>query len=266
MPVPIVLTEAPVTVEIEARLLARYPAPVQIIVKNMPEGADYVVVGVTGEFEWPVNAGAGVSNGEQVVLIDLIPPINTPVQYQVTVAGESYLSDPITVVVEGDFIAQTLNADAHVVPLTVVDGSFSRDYGTRQATFQIPGRRRPVVRFDTLTDGTGSITLTTDRAGSRELLAVLQSGRPVVFRQNGIRDLEPVETVLVTDVKSTSLIDDLRQWDLSYMPVDNPEPGVASVVYTWSDLDSYYEGRTWADLDAEWAERTWDEFDAFEWQ
>lgn len=265
MPVPIVLTEAPVTVEIVATLLSRFPAPVQIVVTNMPDGADFVVTGVAGEFVWPVNAGVGVSDGEQVVLIDLVPPVNTPVQYRVTVAGETYLSNPVTVTIPGDFIAQTLDASAHVIPLSVNDGGFERDYGTRQAVFQIPGRRRPVVRFDSLTDGGSSVQVTTDRQGSRELVEVLESGGPVVFRQTGIRDLEPVETVLVTDVKSVSEIDDLRTWTLGYTFVDNPEPAVAAVVYTWDDFDMVYAGRTWADLDSEWSGRTWADFDTEEW-
>ncbi len=265
MPVPIVLTEAPVTVEIVATLLSRFPAPVQIIVTNMPEGADYVVTGVAGEFVWPVNAGVGVSDGGQVALIDLVPPVNTPVQYQVAVAGETYLSNPVTVTIPGGFIAQTLNGNAHVIPLSVNDGGFERDYPTRQAVFQIPGRRRPVVRFDLLGDGGSSIQVTTDRTGSQQLVDVLRSGGPVVFRQSGIRDLDPVAIVLVSDVKSVSEIDDLRTWTLGYTFIDNPEPGVASVVYTWDDFDAYYAGRTWSDFDAEWDGLTWDDFDVEEW-
>lgn len=265
MPVPIVLTEAPITVQIVAALLSRFPAPVQLVITNMPEGAEFVVTGVAGEFVWPVNAGRGVSNGEQVVLIDLVPPVNTPVRYQVTVAGETYLSNPVTVTIPGDFIAQTLAGGAFAIPLSVNDGGFERDYPTRTAVFQIPGRRRPVVRFDTVTDGGSSVQVTTDREGSRELVEVLESGGPVVFRQTGVRDLELVETVIVTDVKSVSEIDDLRTWTLGYTFVDNPEPAVASVVYTWEDFDRVYAGRTWSDFDSEWSGRTWADFDTEEW-
>ncbi|WP_405373432.1 MULTISPECIES: hypothetical protein [unclassified Microbacterium] len=265
MAFPIVLSEAPAGVQITATLLSRYPAPVQVVLTNMPVGAEYVVEGTAGGFVWPVNAGTGVSTGEQVVLIDLVPPINTEVIYTLTVAGETYQSNPVIVEVLGDFILQTLDADLTVVPLTVADGGFERDYGIRQATFSIPGRARPVVRYDSLTDGTGSLSLTTDAAQSEALIDVLESGAPVVYRQNGIRDLPLVEVVLFSSIKSTSLIDDLRSWDLAYILTDNPEPGVAAVVYTWDDFDAVHEDETWAVFDSEWAGRTWDEFDRHEW-
>lgn len=251
-------------VTIQATLLsAAAPQPVQVVADGITSGLEYTITGSTGDFTWTVNAGEGVSTGGQIVLVDLRAPINTPIVYTVTVLGVPVDSDPVTVTVAGDFLLQTLDGLA-AIPLTVEDGGFDREYGIRQNVFNIPGRRRPVARYDTTTEGSGAVNLTTDRPGTERLEEVLTGG-PVVFRQVGIRDLPPVETIMVTSLKSTSPIDDIRQWALSYMLIDNPEPGVPSVAFSWDDFDTIYAAETWTTFDAEWASETWNDFDAYDW-
>lgn len=244
---------------------AAVPAPVILVVTGVGAGVAYRIHGTTDQgFEWDVNGGTGVGDGNQITLGDILTPVNVPVTYMVTTSLG--LSVAGAIVVPGpEFLLQTLDGRTTVTVMAVTDGTFDREYSSRVSVFNVPGRSRPVTRYDTLQDGTGSMSLATVPAQTKALEDILRAGWPLVYRQSRIRDLAPVDIIQFTGIKSSSPIDEYRTWELTYQLVDHPQTAVAAVVASWDVFDQVYAGATWSAFDAEWASGTWDAFDAYDW-
>ncbi|MEV5042698.1 hypothetical protein [Microbacterium sp. LMI1x-1-1.1] len=244
---------------------AAVPAPVILVVTGVGAGVAYRIHGTTDQgFEWDVNGGSGVGYGNQITLGDILTPVNVPVTYMVTTSAGFSVAGAITVP-GPEFLLQSLDGRTTVTVLAVTDGTFDREYSTRVSAFNIPGRARPVTRYDMVQDGTGSLTLATVGAQTKALEALLRPGWPLVYRQSGIRDLDPVDVVQFTAVKTASPDGPYRTWELTYQLLDHPQSAVAAVVASWDVFDQVYSGATWNSFDTEWASGTWDAFDAYDW-
>lgn len=246
------------------------PSPVQIVALDMPSGEPFVIVGQSATGTWSVPGGVGVGDGSQVVLIDNRAPLNTPVTYVLTVAGETFETATVTVEFSGASVLQSLDGQT-VVPVRVRDTGDQRDLATRTVAFDVPGRRRPPVRWSTAGDGGGAWLLETFGPDSGLMSELLSTGRPVVLRTSGLTpSMEPVSLAIVTGASSSigpvgSAYGDGRRWALSYLLVGDPEPGTALSAWTWDDFDEAMSSLTWDDFDAMFATSTWNDFDTYDW-
>lgn len=268
-----VLVDAP---SVEATLVASGdPRPVQIVVNGVSTGQSVTVVAVAGGAESSVPGGVIVSApGGQIVLVDNRAPLNTPVYYSVLIDGQTYVSNEVTISYPGQQVMQSLDGRT-VVDFVWMENGLPQEPLVRAAAFNVPGRRRPPVRFAAGGAGGGSVVIRTTREHSNGVRALLESGRPVVVRTDGrVRDFPAAELVLPTGGSSV-LWDALapsgdemssdRVWSIPYLLVDDPEPGVALSAFTWDDFDLAMTGRTWDDFDGIFAASTWDEFDTYDW-
>lgn len=250
-------------------LASTTPSSVQIIVNGMTSGDAFYVTGHADGHSWPVQGGQGIADGLQLILTDSRAPWGGPISYQVTIDGQSEESTPITIGdPDVDAVLQSLSGDI-VVPVGIATVTDPRTYSSRQATFGVPRRSDVVRRHDVLSSASGPLKVETltreDTAAMRELLA---TGAPIVRRQRvGLRDLEPVQIISVTDPSEelVGAVGVLRMWSLPYTVLGDPEPGTPLALFSWDDFDAVYAGSSWDDFDAEWAGSSWDEFDAEDW-
>lgn len=245
------------------------PQPVQVVVAGMTAGQAFTVAQTDAWGSRGVSGGQGVATGEQVILIDRRAPLNIPIHYAVTTAGTVTTSAPITVPYGRPVLIQSLDG------LTLVDfvwrsNGLPSEPVIRSHTFDVAGRDRPPVRFVAGGDGGGALEVRTDRANSEKLHTLLKRGRPLVVRTNGtIRDFPPAEIIAPQPGAASRLWDSVsngqmgtdRVWTVPYILVDDPEPSVAQVAFTWDYVDAL--GLTWDEFDA--LALTGDQVDAYNW-
>ncbi len=101
---------------------------------------------------------------------------------------------------------------------------------------------------------------------------LLKSGRPLVLRTDGILPfMDAVELILPTRGSHqisgpATVYGDTRRWAISYLLVDDPEPGTPLSAFIWDDFDAAMSSLTWDQFDALFAASTWDEFDTYDWK
>lgn len=250
------------------------PQAVQVTVTGVPSGVSVLIEGTTGDGSaWAVPGGERVSDGGQILLTDNRTALNTPIVYRLTAAGVTYTSAPLTVVYDGGVaVMQSLNGQT-TVEFVWRENDLPNDPAVYSRSFDVPGRQRPPVRIAPGGDGAGALSIRTDRHNTEQLRALLRAGAPVVVRTDGqVRDFPAVDIVLITGapnelwrvVTAQGMSTD-RVWSLSYLLVDDPEPGTALSAFTWDDFDAAMASRTWDDFDALFASSTWDQFDAYDW-
>lgn len=264
-------------VSISASLVttAGSPPPVQIVLGDVPSGAEYVVTGNTGGgSSWSVPGGSGVGDGGQIVLVDNRSALNTPVTYSVVVQGVTYSAPAVTVAHDGRAVLQSLDGLTSVDFVWLSNG-LPREPQINAATFNVPGRRRPPVRFARGGDGGGDLLIRADRENGAAIGDLLRSGRPVLVRTDGtMRDWPAVELVLLVSAPSrlweaveAGQLSTQRVWSLSFLFVDDPEPSRALSAWTWDDFDEAADASfsTWDAFDALFTGATWNDFDTTEW-
>lgn len=249
------------------------PPPVQIVIGDVPNGAEYVVTGNTGAgSSWPVPGGTGVGDGGQVVLVDNRSALNVPVTYSVVVQGVTYSAAPVTVAHDGNCALQSLDSQT-IVPVKLHDNLDPRSLEVRAAAFSVPGRLRPPIRYATGGYGGGELQVTTTNEATAALRSLVLSGRPVLIRTDGSTPLEnAVELILPTRADYAvgavaEVYGDSRRWSIPFLFVDDPEPSRALSAWTWDDFDEAADVSfpTWDDFDDLFAGSTWNDFDTTEW-
>lgn len=245
------------------------PAFAQVVVTGLTADDVYTVTGHAGDHEWAVQGGSGISDGEQLVLVDSRVPWGGEVVYRVTVGETVTESDPFELTDPGVWcVFQTLTGD-QMVAVEVVTFTDPRTARSRRAFFAVAGRRSPVVRHDVRDSPTGPLTVETDSAATtRALRALLASGAPLVRRQTiGLRDIAPVQIITVGDVTEelVGAVGELRTWSMPWAEIDDPEPDTVLFLFEWDDFDTVYGSSTWNGFDAEWAGSDWDTFDRENW-
>lgn len=249
------------------------PQAVQVVVTGVAAGVGVLVEGTTGDGStWGVPGGDRVSDGGQIVLTDTRSALNTPVTYRLTTDGSVFTSAPLTVAYDGQAVLQSLDGQT-TVEFVWRENGLPQEPEIAAVAFSVPGRQRPPVRFVPAGDGGGSLSIRTSRVNSERLTSLIRAGRPVVMRTDGaVRDFPAVELLLLTSVSSelwpvvtAQGMSTDRVWSLSYLLVDDPEPGSAITAFTWDDFDAAMEGRTWDDFDALFDASTWNDFDTYDW-
>lgn len=281
---------------IAATLLPGSSYKVQIVVDEAPIGESWTVTGhvggytegtlpgddvlpgddflpadsvfTDGSWSWTVPGGTGVGEGEQVVLTDIRAPGNVPVTYRFTSESGVEASNVVVVPFLHDIVLQTGDG------LAAVDVELSADslgigWEPQVSQFRVPGRSRPVVRFDVLGDSGAQFRVKVPMVQTPELRRVLTSGAPIVYRfgaAEGSFDLDPVGVVSVVRVENDPVpTADLRFWSLGYVPVDDPFADVRLGASPWSSFDEAFTGRPWSDLDLMFDGLEWDALDRQVW-
>lgn len=249
------------------------PPPVQVVLTDVPDGAEYVVTGSTGAgSSWPVPGGTGVGTGGQIALVDNRSALNTPVTYSAVVQGVTYSADPVVVQHDGSCVLQSLDSQT-VIPVKLHDNLDPRSLEIRAVAFSVPGRRRPPVRYAMGGYGGGELQVTTSNSASADLRELILSGRPILIRTDGSTPLEnAVEIVQPTRADyavgtAVQSYGDSRRWSIPFLYVDDPEPSRVLSAWTWDDFDeaALVSFPTWDAFDALFAGQTWDDFDTTDW-
>lgn len=268
---PGVLVDVPVVVV--TLVGASSPQVVQIAVSGLTPGQTVTVTGSAAGATWQVRGGAIVADAGQVILTDVLAPLNVPITYTATVDDITVAADPVTIPYADRYVLQSLDGRT-VIPFVLVSNGLPREVAMRSQAFDVPGRSTPVVRWDTDGGDSGQVVIRTDVSGTQVLRTHLrESGPLLVMRTDGsVRDLPPAEhwllrsaTRAMWDAVEGDQMSRDRLWSLSYDVIDDPEPSVIVAVSTWDDFDEVYADSTWDDFDAEWAGGTWDEFDRTDW-
>jgi hypothetical protein len=241
----------------------------QVVVQGMTDGDEFVVEGTADIHSWLVQGGMGVSDGEQLVLVDTRVPWGGPVTYRVTIGAASYDASPLTVTYDGPGVCVFQSLDgSQVVPVEVATFTDPKTFRTRRAFFTVSGRRDEPMRHDKVGLPERPLQVETSGNASADLERLLVSGAPIVRRQAlGQRDIAPVQIISVGDfsLELVGAVGDLRVWSLPTKEMGLPEPGTVLFIFEWDDFDAVYAALTWDQFDAEWAGKTWDQFDATDW-
>lgn len=259
---PILSDPSVVPSKITATVLQDDRVAVAVDTSALTAGQDFRVTGSTPDgFTWQVRGGLGQVAGGQLLLIDALAPLNTPLVYTYASGQVSYSS--VAVSLPSTRLNRLTSLDGLITANLrwMVDGA-RRGKTTRAAVFPIPGVEFPAVRYDRATAGGGRITASTAGADTATLDALVDSGRAVSLRlAQPIHGIPLVCHLVIQDAPNylPSAGRDVRQWDLSYLLVADPEPGTLIPVTTWDEWDAFEAGRTWADVDADGL--TWDEDD-----
>ena len=270
----------------------QWPQLVQVVVDEAPVGEEWRLIGTVGEFtpglapdvsllpsegilpldsefvsggySWVVPGGAGVGDGGQLVLVDNLSPGNVPYVYTFVSGSGVVTSNLVTVPFRRDIVLQTLDGQA-AVDVELSEGSLDLEWPTNVTSFRVPGRARPVVRYDVLGDVVSSFRVKVPMGETADLRRVLTSGAPIVYRfgaAEGSFDLAPVGVIGVKSVSSEAVpTADLRFWTLGYELIDNPLADVRLGAFTWGDFDEVFAGRPWSDFDAAFVGLPWSSFD-----
>ena len=255
---------------IQANLLAGTPERVQIVIPgaDLPAGAAWSLAWEVNGFTGTPRGGYGVGAGEQVVIVDAACPVGAPVTYTLHVGGAVSSSVTVTRTFGGGSILADLSAEA-IVGFGWY-GDDSREGTRRVHVSDVPGSRRPPMRYAPPGDGGGSLTAVTTRPATDGLRRLLASGEPLLLLHNLADcqipgcDVPPSEMVYVTsdgNARTGAVAAAERAWALSYLLAADPEPGWREPTSTWDSFDA--AALTWDQLDA--MALTWDEFDRTDW-
>jgi len=278
---------------VTASLIAgQSPQLVQIVVDDIPDGAEWVLTGAVGEYtpgltpgddllpsedtlpydseftpggySWTVPGGYGVGDGGQVVLVDNRTPGNVPFVYTLTVTGGVESSNAVEVPFPTDMVLQSLDGQ-RTLPVELLDGSLDVELPVNAALFRIPGRARPVTRFDVLGDVVSTFKVMVPVEDSARFRALIASGEPVLYRLGAsVMDFDPVSVMQLTSVSSVGYSNEgLRVWDLGYALVDDPYADVRLGAFTWDQFDDAFA--TWGQFDAAFTGLSWDDMDRTDW-
>lgn len=271
------------------------PQLVQIVIDEIPDGAGWTLTGevggytdglilgdglvpdadllpadsefTAGSYSWVVPGGSGVGDGGQVVLVDNRSPGNVPYRYTLHLDSGLESSNSVTVPFANDIVLQTLDGQS-TVDVELLADSLGMELPTNLSTFRIPGRPRPVVRYDVLSDITSQFVVKVPMASTADFRKVISSGAPIVYRFGDTSfDLDPVGVVALTSVSSEPHPTvDLRFWSLGYVLIDDPDADVRLGAFTWDVFDDALSGADWDDgFDARFVGLDWDHFDTVDW-
>lgn len=230
------------------------------------DAAPLLVWGEADGVTWWVRGGRGgrvVLPGEVLTLLDPLAPLNTAIIYTVQVGSDT---DSVAGyrAYAGWHAITDLNGRGLVDFFRLDDGD-ARTATIRQAQFTIPGRDRPVIRYETATDGGTNWEGRTTGVDTTRMRDLIHVGAPVILLHNRARcpldpcDLEGAEIALITssaDKVTGNRLEAEREWSLSFTFADDPFADVITPLSTVADFDAYWAGRTVGEHDVEWGSRT----------
>ena len=249
------------------------PPLVQIVISATPTGEAWELTGSGGGIAWTVPGGAGVGDGQSLVLADNRAPLNTPVMYTLAWAGGSQSSSPVTVPTVGDVDVVLQSLDGQVkLPGRLQDGTQALRQDPGVSLYRVPGRRSSVSRYAASGVAFGSLIFRCGISDTETMDRLLESSAPVLVRYaSKAMDLPLVQVVHFTGISSTAhLVAGFREWELPYVPVDDPFMDQRIGAFTWDYTDALQvQGSTIirdaVAMEAALAGLTGDQTDAFDW-
>ena len=245
------------------------PKPVQVVVAGLTVGpAVTVTASWSGGASVVRGADGLVATSTQLVLADVMVPINVPVTYTAVQGASSGASGAITVPWPERYVLHALDGSGAVTFMGEHSGD-PRGVGIRSSAYYVAGRVTPVTRFDATTTDTGSWMVITQGDATTALRDLLADGAPIVLRTDGtVSDLPAVavvQTLGASNALLTGVLTD-RRWSLAWAEVDDPDADDVLTLATFEDFDTVYAGLTFAAFDAEWAGQTFADFDVEDWR
>lgn len=246
------------------------PQLVQITVSATASGVPWVISGSAGGSSWVVPGGEGVGDGLPVTLVDNRTPLSGPITYTYTPAtGSPQVALPVTVMSVYDLVIQTLDGQA-AVGFDMLDDSGSIELAPSHAVFNVPNRRRPVIRYAVTGDGGGSLRVGAEKTSTDAFRELLAAGAPVLIRRSVTMDddMPLVFVALLRSIASGEYAYDIgyREWELPFLYVDDPYLDLRLGAFSWDNgFDAELAGRSWNTFDTNFASRSWDAFDSIDW-
>jgi len=243
------------------------PPLVQVVVDDAPDGEAWTLTGSAAGTTWTVPGGVGIGEGDQVSRTDNLAPGNVPVVYTFTSTSVIESSTPVIVPFGKRAVLQTLDGQ-RTLQVDLRMGSDAINLPTSIASFRIPGRSRPVHRYDVLGDVVSELRILVPLSQTKQFRELLASGAPIVYRfGEPVVDLDLVGVIALSRVSSTEVLyaRQERAWDLQYEISDHPLQDVPVGAFSWDVFDAAFAGAEWDDgFDQTFATLTWDQFDTFD--
>ncbi len=232
------------------------PQLVQVAVSGLTAGQVVAVTGSAAGSTWGVRGGDVVATGDQLILSDILAPVNVPVTYTVTVDGTPFLSDPVTVpYVQGRNVLQSIDGRT-VIPFAWHDTGDEREIFLRSQAYDVAGRSDGgPVRWDVAAGEGGSMRARMSSSATQTLRTHLFTQGPllVLRTDGGMRDFPTAQYLRLTRV-SRVLFDFVdgnpeRLWDLAFTVHGDPDPTAQVRGSTADDFDRVYASSTWGELE-----------------
>ena len=245
------------------------PKPVQVAVSGLTVGPAVTVTASWAGGSSVVRGADGVAaTSTQLVLADVMVPINTPVTYTAVQGASSGASGAITVPWSERYVLHALDGSGAVTFMGEYTGD-QRGVGIRSSAYYPAGRTSPVTRYDATTTDTGSWLVVTQGSATDALRDLLADGAPIVLRTDGaVSDLPAVavvQTMGASHALLTGMLTD-RRWSLAWAEVDDPDADDVLILATFEDFNTVYAGLTFADFNTEWAGLTFADFNVEDWR
>lgn len=240
----------------------------QVVVDVTPQDVAWTLEGSIGDYTWQVPGGAGIGDGQQLSLVDNRAPGNRTIVYRFT-AGATVQTTTLVggVPFPGDCIIQTLNGST-AVGVTPLWEFLHGEYESRQASFTVPNRRRPVVRYDVTSDLSGVLPFMAEMSQTPQIEAMLASGQPLMWRLGRhVFDLPQTAAFTYSSLSSRAYpLDRKRSWSMRFAVIDDPYLDERLGAFSWNEgYDAEWLSALWSEHDTRMTGMTWDQFDTFDW-
>lgn len=202
-------------------------APLPVVRARVDVEGEWVLAGAADGESWEVAKGVGAA-----WVSDPWAPLNRPVTYLLTAAGQSWTDGPVVRSYRGDQVLTDLQGRGVVDFRWFAGGGDPRALEPRHVFFDVPGESLPSFLSGPVAGaGGGSLTARTTGADTKAMHALLARNVPVVLLHNHawcqIRgcDTPSVQTVLLTAAPAdrTGRTDRVqREWRLAYRPIASP--------------------------------------------
>lgn len=250
---------------------AQTPPLVQIVISETPPSEQWELLGTDGAYSWIVPGGGGLGDGGQLTLADNRGPGNRPLTYIFVTADGNQASEPVTIPFTNSLAIQSLDGQRSI-NVEIAGMELTASYASRQEVFDVPGRRRPAVRYAAGGDAVGKLSFWYPVERSDEVRALFASGEPLIYRSGGnTDDLEPVGVFAYSSPESVAVTNlGLRQWSFTYTLLDDPYADRRLGAFTWDFIDGLQVQsgaivRDGDDMEQLLAGLTWDEIDRLDW-
>lgn len=248
------------------------PQVVQVVVDGLTVGTEVSVRGtIASGKSWTVRGSAKTADSTQLVVVDDLAAINTPITYSVLVDGVTAATagSAVTVAFAADIFIASIDLATVVTPTLQANG-LPIEIAANQHFTLVPGRQNPVLRFAAGGNRAGRWLLRFADADAEEFAALVGAGAPLVLRSDGAqRDLPPSRIVAVTAAPSSlwgvGATETDRLFDVSWVGLDDPYADTVISGDSFLDVDNGYAGDDFEALDAAYSGSSFGDFNRTDW-
>lgn len=219
--------------------------PLPVVRARVEAVGQWVLTGTADGESWEVAKGSGAA-----WVSDPWAPLNRPVTYLLTAAGQSWTDGPVARTYRGDQVLTDLQGRGVVDFRWFAGGGAPRAVDPRHVFFDVPGESlSSFLSAPVAGAGGGSLTARTTGVDTKAMEALLARNVPVVLLHNHVWcqirgcDTPSAQTVLLTAAPSdrTGRTDRVqREWQVAYRPIPAPW-GYLPPVATGDDLRARFQ-------------------------